>query len=134
MKLSTRFRYGFRLMLDLARNYKKGPLILKDVAKKELVSKKYLEQIVIKLIKANLVKSIRGPKGGYVLNKPPGKISTFDIYKTLEEKLLLVACLNNPAICPLVKSCEARVVYKKIQKDIDNSLSKYTLKRVVKLK
>lgn len=120
-------------MIDLARNYKQGPLILKEVAKREKVSKKYLEQIVIKLIKANLIKSIRGPKGGYGLNKQPEKIRVLDIYKVLEEKSSLLECLNNPSICSLVKTCMARKFYLKLQRDIDSLLSQQNLKNLAKM-
>lgn len=132
MKLSTRFRYGLRLMIDLAHNYKKGPIILNDVAKKERVSKKYLEQIVIKLLQANLVKSIRGAKGGYILNKPPDEISVLDIYNILEEKALLVACVKNRSVCRLARHCSVRKYYLSLQRSIEKLLSRKNLKNLVR--
>lgn len=134
MRLSTRFRYGLRLMIDLAQSYKQGPLILKEIAKKERVSKKYLEQIVLKLMSAKLIKSIRGPKGGYVLNKQPEKIKVLDIYKVLEEKSALLDCLDNPSNCSLVNTCRARVFYLKLQRNINNFLSKQDLRNLAKIK
>jgi Rrf2 family protein len=119
-------------MIDLAKNYKKGPLILKQVAKKERVSKKYLEQIVIKLLKANLVKSIRGAKGGYVLNKPPDKINVLDIYNILEEKSLVVACVKNRAVCPLVYECTVRKYYVSLQQKIEKILARQNLKNLTR--
>lgn len=132
MRLSTRFRYGLRLMIDLARNYNKGPVILRDVAIKERVSKKYLEQIVIKLLKANLIKSIRGAKGGYILNKPPDKINVLDIYKVLEEKSLVVACVKSRKLCSLASECAARKYYINLQRNIEKLLSKQNLKNFTK--
>jgi len=134
MKLSTRFRYGTRLMINLALNYNKGPVILKSVAKTEKVSKKYLEQIVIKLMSANLVKSVRGPKGGYVLAKPPNKIKIIEIYNILEKTPVLVPCLKRPSVCSLVKTCTAREMWQKMQEDIFSQLTKNTLSDLAKQK
>ena len=71
MKLSAKSRYGTRLMLDMAQHYQEGPIHLATVAKRQGISVKYLEQIIIPLKKANYVKSVRGPKGGHTLAKPP---------------------------------------------------------------
>ena len=73
MKLSTRSRYGTRLMLELAEHYQKGPLHLSTIALQQGISVKYLEQIIIPLKKANYIQSVRGPKGGHILAKPPGR-------------------------------------------------------------
>lgn len=131
MRLSTRFRYGLRLMLDLASNYNQGPINLNDVAKKERVSKKYLEQIVIRLLKANLVKSIRGAKGGYILNRPPTKVSFLEIYNILEEKPSLVACVKNRNNCSFIKDCAVRKYYQYLQVNIEKLLAKQNLKNLV---
>ena len=71
MKLSTRSRYGTRLMLDMAQHYNEGPIQLGDIAKRQDVSVKYLEQIIISLKKARYIESVRGPKGGHILTRPP---------------------------------------------------------------
>ena len=71
MKLSTRSRYGTRLMLDMAQHYNEGPIHLGDIAKRQDVSVKYLEQIIIPLKKAHYIESVRGAKGGHILTKPP---------------------------------------------------------------
>ncbi|MGD0280318.1 MAG: Rrf2 family transcriptional regulator, partial [Smithella sp.] len=75
MKLSTRARYGVRLMVALAVNYDKGPVFLKDVAKGENISEKYLSLIIIPLRRIGLVNSIRGAHGGYLLAKDPSQIT-----------------------------------------------------------
>jgi Rrf2 family protein len=84
MKVSSRFRYGLRLLVDLAISYEKGPVLLKNIADCEKISKKYLEQIVITLRTAGLIGATRGSKGGYFLTKDPRKIKITDIYKILE--------------------------------------------------
>ena len=85
MKLSTRSRYGTRLMLDLAEHYLKGPIHLKAIALQQGISVKYLEQIIIPLKKAKYIQSVRGPKGGHILAKPPSEISIGEIVALLEE-------------------------------------------------
>jgi len=84
MRLSTRAQYGTLLMLNLALKYGKGPILLKDVAQAEGISEKYLSQIIIPLKAAGLVKSFRGPHGGYVLAKPKKMITMKDIVEVLE--------------------------------------------------
>lgn len=105
--------------------------MLKTIAQKEKVSKKYLEQIAIKLIKANLVASVRGRKGGYVLTKPPSRIRVLDIYNILEEKHLLVACLKNPGICSLADKCRFRQLYAELQRNINIFLNRQNLSRLI---
>ena len=84
MKLSTRSRYGVRALLELAIDYDKGPLQIKTIADREKISNKYLEQLIAILKSAGLVTSIRGPKGGYVLSRPPAEIQLSEVFKVLE--------------------------------------------------
>ncbi len=79
MKLSTRARYGTRLMLKLALRYGKGPVFLKDIARAEEISEKYLSQIIIPLKGAGLVRAFRGAHGGYTLARAPDRIKLKDI-------------------------------------------------------
>ena len=84
MKLSTRSRYGTRMMLDLAQRYDDGPVQIGDIAKRQDISVKYLEQLIIPLKKAKYVTSVRGPKGGHMLAKSPEKITVGEIVELLE--------------------------------------------------
>lgn len=113
MKLSTRSRYGARLMLDLARNYDCGPIHLKDVASREAVSVKYLEQLIIPLKKHGLVTSIQGPKGGYKLARPPQDITFGQIIKVLENSSTLVECIEDPEACERSQSCPTRNLWQR---------------------
>ncbi len=79
MQLSTRSRYGTRLMLDMAQHYNDGPIHLSDIAKRQDLSVKYLEQIIIPLKKAGYIESLRGPQGGHILAKPPEEITVKEI-------------------------------------------------------
>jgi len=84
MKISTKGRYGLTIMIELARNYGKGPLPLKTIARNNNLSEHYLEQLASPLRNAGLVKSIRGAYGGYILPKEPNNITTGDVIRVLE--------------------------------------------------
>jgi len=87
MKLSTRSRYGVRMMFELARNYGNGPLLLKEIGKRQEISEKYLSNLIIPLKGAGLVNSLRGSRGGYSLARAPEKISLLEIVKIMEGEL-----------------------------------------------
>ena len=112
MKLSTRSRYGTRLMLDMARHYNEGPLQLGDIAKRQEVSVKYLEQIIIPLKKARYIESVRGPKGGHILTKPPEEITVGEIVALLEEGTSLVERIEVPSVCDRADICPTRLLWK----------------------
>ena len=87
MRVSTKGRYALRLMLDLATNYSGAPIRLKDVARRQMISEKYLEQIISVLNKAGYVRSIRGPQGGYVLQRTPEEYTVGMILRLTEGSL-----------------------------------------------
>jgi len=113
MKLSTRGRYGTRLMLELAKHYGKGPINITEISKNQGISVKYLEQIIIPLKKAKLIKSVRGPKGGHTLSKSPDKIFLLQILKPLESHLTLVDCVSDDDTCEHIETCLIRPVWGK---------------------
>ena len=94
MKISTRGRYALRMMLDLATYSAGGPVSLKDVAKRQEISDKYLEQIIAVLNKAGYVKSIRGAQGGYLLKKEPEEYTVGMILRLTEGDLAPVGCVG----------------------------------------
>jgi Rrf2 family protein len=132
MKLSTRSRYGVRMMADLAENFGKKPVFLKDIAKREEISEKYLSIIVIPLRGAGLIQSTRGAHGGYTLAKRPEEISLQDIFDALEGKICLVDCVENPKECPRVGICPTRDVWSVLGEKIRETLSSVTLADLVK--
>lgn len=113
MKLSTRGRYGTRLMLELARNYGQGPVSMSSISRNQDIPVKYLEQLIIPLKKANLIDSFRGPKGGHTLSQPPEKINLWDILTLLESKFYFVDCLNDKNLCENSIDCPIRPVWGK---------------------
>jgi Rrf2 family protein len=128
MKLSTRGRYGTRLLVELAKNYGKGPLSMTEISKKQSIPVKYLEQIIIPLKKANLVSSIRGPKGGHMLAKPPEQINVWEVLLLLESKLTLVDCLTNESACENVGTCLVRPIWAKAHEAISKLFQETSLK------
>ena len=102
MKLSAKSRYGTRLMLDMAQHYDDGPIHLANVARRQGISVKYLEQIIIPLKKANYIQSVRGPKGGHQLARPPEEITVGEIVALLEEGTTLAECSDNDESCERV--------------------------------
>ena len=115
MKLTTRSRYGARLMLDLARHFDQGPVHLKDVASREGISVKYLEQLIIPLKKQGLVQSIQGPKGGHILARPPESISFAEIIKSLETSAFLMECVERPQSWARYSVCPTRDIWRQIK-------------------
>ena len=130
MKLSTRSRYGLRLMLALARNYGKGNTFLKHIAREEDISEKYLSLIIIPLKGVGLVNSIRGSSGGYMLAKAPSQITLKDIVNVLEGDCL-IDCVKNPNACPRVSTCAARDVWTLLGDKISETLNGITLEQLV---
>ena len=108
MKLSTKSRYGTRMILDLAQHYGQGAIQLGEIAKRQKISLKYLEQIIRPLKKADYVRSFRGAKGGHILNKPPDKITVAEIVALLEGGDTLIQCDRDPETCDRKDSCLTR--------------------------
>jgi Rrf2 family transcriptional regulator, cysteine metabolism repressor len=130
MKPSTRSRYGIRALLELAIEYDKGPLQIKTIAEREKISNKYLEQLIAMLKTAGLVRSIRGPKGGYVLAKPPEEIKLSDIFVIMEGPIAAFDCLVDPTYCTRCGDCLTKKVWLKMQDAINGVLSVITLKQM----
>ena len=127
MHMSTRGRYGVRLMVALALNYGNGTALLREVARREGISEKYLGQIIIPLKSAGLVLSQRGSRGGYALARSPEGITVKDVVEAIEGRIAAVLCVSDPAACARATSCVATGVWKKLSEDIERSLSSFTL-------
>jgi Rrf2 family transcriptional regulator, cysteine metabolism repressor len=127
MKLSTKGRYGVRLMLELAGKFGKGPVSLKDVSKHQEISEKYLWHLMRQLKNAGLVHSARGAHGGYMLAKPPKRINLKDIVSALEGPMNLVACTHDPQICKRSADCVARQIWTEITDKFLHIIESYNL-------
>lgn len=131
MKLSTRSRYGTRMMLDLAQHYDEGPVQIRNVSKRENISVKYLEQLIIPLKKANFIKSVRGPKGGHMLAKPPEAITIGEIVRVLEGGINLSSCIENPEVCDRTSDCLTRGLWEETTKAMYKKLNSVTLSKMI---
>lgn len=128
MKISTKGRYALRMMLDLAVHDTGEPVRIKDIAARQDISAKYLEQIISILVKAGYVKSVRGPQGGYRLTKKTKEYLLGDILRLTEGSLAPVECLSedNPG-CQREENCAALIFWKKLDDAIRAVVDGYTL-------
>ncbi len=127
MKLSTRGRYGARLMLELASRYQHGPVHLNEIAQNQDISLKYLEQLIIPLKKSDYIHSVRGPRGGYQLKPHPGQVTIGEIVQLLEGDLELTPCLKNPENCTKAGDCPTKDVWDKATQAMYRELNSVTL-------
>lgn len=128
MKISTKGRYALRLMIDLAMNSDGKPVSLKDVAQRQEISDKYLEQIISILHKAGYVRSVRGAQGGYLLRKEPEEYTVGMILRLTEGSLAPVSCIEDDAIvCDRADACVTAIVYKKINDAVNGVVDHITL-------
>ena len=133
IRLSTKGRYGTRLMLNLAHNHNKGQkaIILKNVSRDEEISIRYLEQIVIPLKINKLVKSIRGAGGGYILARHPSKIRLSEILHALEGSCCLVECVEDDEYCRRMPICATHDIWDEASTMLKNYFNSITLEYLV---
>ncbi|MGE5631241.1 MAG: RrF2 family transcriptional regulator [Caulobacteraceae bacterium] len=132
MILSTKGRYGLKMMYEFALRYGTGPMSLKEVAQKQQLSDTYLEQLIAHLRKAGLVNSVRGAQGGYELSRPPSEITVGEIIRTLEGPLAPSECvINDEPECTKADYCVTRLIWEKIMDSINNVIDSITLKDMV---
>lgn len=133
MKLSTKGRYGLRAMLNLAIHKDEGPNAAYLVAEREGISDRYLEQIMTSLKRAGLIKSIRGPQGGYVLTRKPDEITVGQIIRALEGPIAPVDCVSEeyPEECDRADHCVTRLLWANVRDSIADVLDSYTLQDLV---
>jgi len=133
LRLSTKGQYGVRAMFELAKNYKKGPLTIREIAVRQDVSISYLEQLLNKLRKSKLIKSQKGPGGGYAINRKPDEISVGMILNSLEGPVAIAQCLDPSAKgCKRVEGCVARLLWKSLGERIEGFLDTIRLSDLLK--
>ena len=131
MKISTKTRYGMRFMVDLAERYGSGCIAMKDVAERQGISKKYLEQVVAPLASSGLLQVTRGVKGGFELSRAPEKITLADIVRASDDGLELMDCLSCIAVCEKEAGCVSHNIWGGMQNAINEYLESRTLADVV---
>lgn len=133
MKLSTRSRYGTRLILDMAQHYGSRPIQLSEIAKRQNISLKYLEQIIRPLKKAEYIESFRGSKGGHKLTRAPERISVGEIVALLEGGDTLTRCSRDPESCDRINECLTRCVWQQASEAMFDRLNTITFAQLVNL-
>lgn len=128
MKISTKGRYALRMMLDIAQNQRTGFVTLKDIAQRQDISKKYLEQIALQLSQTNLLRAVRGHQGGYRLIRKPAEYSVLEILRIAEGSLVPVACMEqSPNLCERTGICLTLPLWTGLEKVIADYLGGITL-------
>lgn len=133
MKLSTRGQYGVKAMFDLALHYGSEPISLKNIAERQGISEYYLEQLIAVLRRKNLVKSIRGAQGGYVLSREPSKITVGEILNVLEGPIEITDCIadGEKVECTKANYCATRLIWVKIKNAINDVVNSISLSDMV---
>lgn len=131
MKLSTKGRYATRAMLDLAQHYGEGLVLLKDVARRQEVSERYLEHLFLTLKAAGLVNSVRGARGGFQLTRSPSEVKLINIVRACEGQLSVVECVVDPESCQRSARCATRDMWVELQMAMDGVLESLTLQDLV---
>lgn len=132
MKISTKGRYAIRLMIDIAMNDNGEPVRIKDIAKRQEISDKYLEQIISVLNKAGYVKSVRGPQGGYMLTRKPGEYTAGMILRLTEGSLAPVSCLEFEINdCVRQEQCATLELWKRVDNAVKSVVDNITLEDLV---
>jgi Rrf2 family protein len=130
MAVSTKGRYALRMVVDLAEHSNDGYIALKDIAERQSISKKYLEQIVVALNKGGIVTANRGFAGGYKLNKPTNKITVGDILRITEGNMAPVACVNGGQ-CDRIEECATFFVWKGLNKVVNEYLDSISIQDIL---
>ena len=131
MKISTKGRYGLRILMDLALNQSEKPRLIRDIAKSQQISEKYISRLVIALRKAGMIRSVRGVNGGFHIAKKPEDITLLDVIEVMEGPLSIVDCVSAPKRCKISENCAPREVWCKLNEDIRDLMRGTTLADVL---
>ncbi len=127
MQLSTKARYATRAMIELALEFGTNPLQLKEIARRQDISEKYLEQVLLPLRTRGFIYTLKGSKGGYCLAVTPQDVTLYDIIQTVEGSIAPVHCVENKEICARIDKCAMRNYWSRLKDKITEELQKTTL-------
>ena len=131
MRISTKGRYGLRILLDVASHEKNGPVALRDISRRQAISQKYLWQVINPLKVSGLLRATRGAHGGYMLAKPAKRITVHDIVDILEGPVSIVACVQEPGSCGRSATCTARDAWSEIEARLNEAMQGITLQHLL---
>jgi Rrf2 family protein len=127
MKLSTRSRYGARILIHLARRQNQGPVQIGEISRCQKISVKYLEQLIRPLKQARLVTSVRGPKGGHLLAQKPESITLGQVVRLFEVHTDLVESVSRPEKCTMADDCQVRLAWREATRSLFEKLDATTI-------
>lgn len=130
MRMSTRGRYGLRLMMELAIHHGRGPVLAGTIARNQAISGKYIHVLATGLRSAGLIRTVRGPRGGYQLARKPSSITALDVVSALEGRIAPVGCVIDASTCKRSGRCAAREIWCQVAAAVDDVLSSATLDRL----
>lgn len=131
MKISTKGRYGMRIMLDVAKNCAGGPVRIADVCARQQISPKYAEQIMGQLSRGGLLRSVRGAQGGYTLVKRPAEYTAAEILRCTEGELSVVGCVQDGSSCVRGEGCVMRTFWAGLNGALEAYLNAVTLQSLL---
>lgn len=131
MRLSTRGRYGVRALLNVALYSDGNPVPLKDIAKRQAISVQYLEQLISPLVKAGVLRSIRGARGGVTLTELPEEVKLSQVIQVLEGSIAPVKCVDDPKVCSRSNFCATRDVWEEMNRAMFQVLESTSLQDLV---
>lgn len=132
MKISTKGRYALRMIIDMLQHQQDGPVALKDIAERQNISKKYLEQIALVLSKKGVMRGSRGHQGGYRMTGNPAEYTVYDILEITEGSMHPVACLDEEHnSCERCNGCETLYIWTELDARIKAYLSSLTIQDVL---
>lgn len=137
MRISTKGHYAVQAMVDLAAQAGSAPVSLSVIAERQGLSQNYLEQLFVKLRKAELVKSVRGPGGGYTLGRSPDNISIGEIFTAVDESLVLIDCADPSGLaehvtCDKSSGCRTQALWARLCNHFNELVNSVTLNDVLK--
>lgn len=131
MKISTKGRYGLRILMDLAIHQSDKPRLIRDIAKSQQISEKYISRLVIALRKAGMIRSVRGVNGGFHLAMKPEDITLLNVIEVMEGPLSIVDCVSAPKRCGMSGNCAPREIWCKLNEDIRGLMRQTTLADII---
>jgi len=131
MKLSTRSRYAARAIIEIAKQKGEKPITRKVICESQQISSSYLENILIILKNQGIIKTIRGPRGGYSLAKDPADITMFDIVSVFEGSISAVHCVDDPSNCSRYEQCPTKIVWEELMKSQRTVLQSFTIEKLM---
>lgn len=132
MKISTKGRYGLRILIDLALHDPEKPRMIRDIAVSQQISEKYISRLVLDLRRGQLIRSMRGVTGGFFLAKKPSEITLLEIIETMEGPISVVDCVRFPAKCGRQSLCPAHGIWNELNKGIREQMRQHTLDDILK--